>query len=368
MEHIALDTELSDQEMEEMLSRVKTADAFDAPVNADSENPESEQALCDEYGFPFEPEGTYNNAPLEFEEVAKALWIALINLNYTATRYHRQSPYYPLLMARLEKNIKQMGSYCITKTVLEQSGEQFPDLEEVTLKELYQMVSLHFRKCCRAYNDMQESGHAQDLSMIGWMFRWAALSDRLKATQERVNKIESGEIKVETILKREAVYKNGPKRQRDRSHHRVAPAVRASSLPVLKSYAREVKAQKRAAEKQERAVQREKERAKKRYDKESEKLLTELGFPAYKPMPLPKIPGLGINEIELKTLLMDEAKGRGDFTEAGIIARENFDQLMERFHKLQDAGPEVPTRQPGKAGPSDETRKKLREKRKKNKK
>ncbi|MBQ6502518.1 MAG: hypothetical protein IJI57_01220, partial [Flexilinea sp.] len=130
MEHIALDTELSNQETEEMLRRVKTGDAFNASPDTNSENPESEQALCDEYGFPFEPEGTYNNAPLEFEEVAKALWIALINLNYTATRYHRQSPYYPLLMARLEKNIKQMGSYCITKTVLEQSGEQFPDLEE----------------------------------------------------------------------------------------------------------------------------------------------------------------------------------------------------------------------------------------------
>ena len=370
MEHTELITELSDQEFEEMLNSVKTADAFDASPDTDSENPESEQVLCDEYGFPFEPEGTYNNAPLEFEEVTKALWTVLVNLNYTATRYHRQSPYYPLLMARLEKNIKQMGSYCITKTVLEQSGEQFPDLEEITLKELYQMVSLHFRKCCRAYNDMQEAGHTQDLNMIGWMVRWAALADRLKATQDRVNKIESGEIKIETILKRETVYKDGPKRQRDHSHHRVSPAVRASSLPVLKSYAREVKACKRAEEKQERAVQREKERAKKRYEKESEKLLTELGVHKIKPMPLPKIPGLGINEAELRSLLMNEAKSRGDFEEAQTIRREKFDQLMERFHKLKDPEPEVPARHPvtgPRSGPSDETRKKLREKRKKRK-
>ena len=371
MEQTALVTELSDREMEEMLNRVKTADAFDASTDADSENPEAEHVLCDEYGFPFEPEGTYNNAPLEFEEVTKALWVVLINLNYTATRYHRQSPYYPLLMARLEKNIKQMGSYCITKTVLEQNGEQFPDLEEITLKELYQMVSLHFRKCCRAYNDMQESGHTQDLSLIDWIFRWAALADRLKATQDRVNKIESGEIRIETILKRETVYKDGPKRQRDRSHHSVSPAVRASSLPVLRSYAREVKAYKRAEEKQERAVQREKERAKKRYEKESEKLLTELGVHMIKPMPLPKIPGLGIDEIELRRLLMDEAKSRGDFAEAGIIAKEKINLLMERFRKLKDPEPEIPGRHPGigtRSGPSDETRKKLREKRKKNKK
>ena len=371
MEQTALMTELSDREMEEMLNRVKTADAVDASSDTGSENPVSEQVLCDEYGFPFEPEGTYNNAPIEFEEVAKALWIAVINLNYTATRYHRQSPYYPLLMARLEKNIKQMGSYCITKSVLEQSGEKFPELEDVTLKELYQMVSLHFRKCCRAYNDMQEAGHAQDLSMIGWMFRWAALADRLKATQDRVNKIETGEIKIETILKRETVYKNGPKRQRDHSHNSVSPAVRASSLPVLRSYAREVKAYKRAEEKQARAVQREKERARKQYERDMDRASNVYKAPVYRAAKLPTIPGLGINELELRRLLANEAKSRGDFDEAQTIQRENFDQLMERFHKLSDPEPEARPLHPGKnprSGPSDETRKKLREKRKKNKK
>ena len=371
MEQTALMTGLSDQEMAEMLDRVKAADAFAASPESDSENPETEQVLCDEYGFPFEPEGSYNNAPLEFEEVTKALWVVLVNLNYAATRYHRQSPFYPLLMTRLEKNIKQMGSCCITKTVLEQSGEQFPELEQVTLKELYQMVSVQFRKCCGAYNDMQEAGKAQDLNMIGWLFRWAALADRLKATQDRINKIESGEIKIETILKRETVYKGEPKRQRDDSHRRVSPPVRASSLPVLRSFTRVVKEQQRAAEKQERAERREEERAKKRYEKAMERMSDRFREPAiFRAEKLPNIPGLGINENELRELLMNEAKSRGATDEAQTILRENVGQLVERFYKLSDTEPEVPPRHPGMAsrsGPSDETRKKLREKRKKRK-
>ena len=371
MEQRALKTELTDQEMAELLVRVKTADAFAASGDAGSEPSDEEQVLCDEYGFPFEPEGMYNNAPLEFEETAKALWVVMCNLNYAAARYNRLSPYFPMLMSRLEKNIRQMGSYCITRTVLEQSGEQFPELEQISILELYKMVSVMFRKCCGAYNDLQSGRNAQDMNMIGWLFRWAALAERLKATQERIGKIENGEIKIEQLLKRETVYRDEPKRQRDSSHRRVGPRVRASSLPVLKSFAREVKVHKRAAEKHERAKRREAERAKRGYERVRNRASDVYRTPVYPPEKFPNIPGLGINEIELRGLLMNEAKSRGALDEAETILRENLEQLIERFHKLSETEPEVPSRHPGMAprtGPSAETRKKLREKRKKNKK
>ena len=369
MEQTALQTELTDEELKQALDRVKAADDFSA---SGSESPEeTEQVLCDEYGFPFEPEGMYNSAPLEFEEVTRTLWVVLNNLNHAATRYNRLSPHYPMLMQQLEKNIKQMGSHCITKAILEQGGQEFPDLEPVCILELYKMVSVQFRKCCMAYNDLQRENHTQDMGTIVWLFRWAALAGRLKATQEKISKIKSGELKVESLLKRETVYQDEPKQQRDCSHRRVSPMVRASALPILRSFAGEVKAQKRTAEKKERAARREMERAKKRYEKESEKALSELGVHPIKPMPLPNIPGLGINEIELRKLLTDEAKSRGDMAEAGLIARESFDQLMERFKKLSGSKPEDLMKHPGgssRSGPSDETRKKLREKRKKNRK
>jgi len=47
---------------------------------------------------------------------------------------------------------------------------------------------------------------------------------------------------------------------------------------------------------------------------------------------------------------MDEARSRGDIAEAGRIALENYDQLVERFQKFRkkvtDAG-----REKGRAGP-----------------
>ena len=70
----------------------------------------------------------------------------------------------------------------------------------------------------------------------------------------------------------------------------------------------------------------------------------------------------------MRKFLMDEAKSRGNMAEAGIIAQESGNQLIERFKKLQSfynsADP------PGRglrSGPSETNRKKLREKRKKKK-
>ena len=116
---------------------------------------------------------------------------------------------------------------------------------------------------------------------------------------------------------------------------------------------------------------REAERAARRYERVMDRASDVYRTPVYPPEKFPNIPGLGINEIELRGLLENEAKSRGAFDEAKTILGENVDELIERFHKLSDTEPEVLSRHPGMAsrsGPSAETRKKLREKRKKNKK
>lgn len=367
----ALAREYTAEEKEEFLQHfINSSDQFDAFPSGNGSDEGGKDVLSDSYGFPFEPEGIYNSAPIEFEEIATALWIMLSNINYAAVRYNRLSPCYTTLMQRLEKDIKQMGSYCITKAVLEQSGQKFPALDIISVKELYQMVSVHFRKCCMAYNDLQKSGKGQDMNLIGWIFRWAFLAQRLKATQDKINDIRMGKIKIESLLAKETVYKGEPRSQHDHSPYMVSPEVKASSLPILKSYTGEVKTRKREEEKRERAAQRDSERAQKRLEKTAEKLPAEFRDPIIRPYPLPKIPGINLNIKELKQLLMDEAKRRGDMAQAGIIARENEKQLIDRFLKFQEldrpprpSGPEETPR----SGPSAETRKKLREKRKKRK-
>ena len=110
--------------------------------------------------------------------------------HYAAVRYNRLSPLYFTLMGYLEKDIKQLGSYCITKAVLEKGGEQFTGLDGIEMKELFSMVSVHFRKCCMAYNDLQKAGQGMDMNLVSWIFRWAVLADRLRITQEKIDKIK----------------------------------------------------------------------------------------------------------------------------------------------------------------------------------
>ena len=234
------------------------------------------------------------------------------------------------------------------------------------------MVSLHFRKCRLAAREIEENEKSIDMSLVSWMFRLAALAERLKATEDKIQKIKEGKIDSKKLLEQSQVFKGEPNIRRDTSNQKVSSGLRRpSSLPVMKSHAKEIKRQKQRLEKQEKAKQREMERAAKRVEKSG--LFGSAPFEPqpFRPMPLPKIPGIGLNEAELKKLLMDEAKSRGDMTEAGIIAGESVQDNIRRYYRLKGSGPgekiqRTDIRDP-RSGPSDETRKKLREKRKKKK-
>ena len=364
----ALQTELSAQELEQLLNRVKDADALNtsqASGAGNGQQPEGEQVLCDDFGFPFEPEGMYNSAPIEFEEITKVLWTVLNNLNHAAIRYNRLSPYYPMLMQQLEKNIKHMGSLCITKVVLEQGGQEFPALSSVTIEELYKMVSVQFRKCCGAYNDFQKEDHMQEMSIITWLLRWAALSERLKSTQEKINRIKSGEVKVETLLKRETVYKDEPKMQRDMSHRMVSASVRASSLPIIKSFANVVKKQVREEEKECRAAEREAKREAERAQGGGPR------GPMYRPSYILPASPEKLEKLSRERAVsgdretgaggqIERGQGPGDEGQWAQVGQTDRDQGPEAGGRWAQAGPC--------SGPSPEKRKALRENRKKKKK
>ena len=339
-------TEITDQEIKEMYDRIVAAGTSDIPQNSDPQPvpaASDDQELVDNYGFPFEPEGIYNSTMLDFEEVAEALWGLILQTHYCATRYHRLSPNYTLLMQILEKHIRQMGSYCITQAVLEQSGREFKLIKGAELKELCGMVSLHFRKCCRAYNTIYSKDQCQDLNMMKWIFRWAALFERLKATQEKIDKIKSGKLKIETLLETQDVYKDEPRMRRDHSDKAVDPRLKASAMPIMTSYTSEVKLQKKAEEKRERALQREAERAKKRFEKGMDRLSGQWS-------------GAGVQNTE------QSGQGSG-------VRDQNIVQSDQRaVDGGQKAGPVIhQAGAPPRSGPSEETRRKLREKRKKKK-
>ena len=349
-------TEIMDQEIKEMYDRIIAAGTSDIPQNSDPQPvpaASDDQELVDNYGFPFEPEGIYNSAMLDFEEVAEALWGLILQAHYCATRYHRLSPNYTLLMQILEKHIKQMGSYCITQAVLEQSGHEFKHIKGAELKELCGMVSLHFRKCCRAYNTIYSKDQCQDLNMMNWIFRWAALFERLKATQEKIDKIKSGKLKIETLLETQNVYKDEPRMRRDHSDKAVDPRLKASAMPIMTSYTSEVKLQKKAEEKRERALQREAERAKKRFKKVMDRLHEISG----------QWSGVG-DQNTVAGGQKSEQSGQWE----GISGQEKGTGDQRAVNGGRESEPVIPqTGAPPRSGPSEETRIKLREKRKKKK-
>ena len=330
---------------------------------------ETEFAPTDEYGFPYETAALYSDDPLEFEEIASTLWDVVSELHQNTTTFNRLSPFYALGMQSLERQIRQMGSYCITQAVLEQSGLTFPKLSDVSVSGLYRMVCFHFRKCRQAFEDGREKG--QDIEMMKWIFRWSLLSEQLKATQNKIGRIRNGELKTDELLAAAKAWQNrDPENSVRDTSLKFRPALRTpAALPIKKSFAQEIVKQKKTAEKMEQAEQRTAERAANR--------IRNKGFGTPRPFPPdhdllnPQIPGTGMRANELRKLLKDEALSRKDKAEAQIIDRESPKELLDRFQKLVETGrlwraDDPPPKEPA-PGPSAETRKKLREKRKKRK-
>lgn len=117
----------------------------------------------------------------------------------------------------------------------------------------------------------------------------------------RINNIRLGKINIENLLAKETVYKGEPRYLKDYSHRLVDPCVKVSSLPVIKSLARDVMARKAAEEKTEKKIQRQAEQADKRLEKTAAKLPAEFRDPIIRPYPVPKINGLGLTSPGAET-------------------------------------------------------------------
>ena len=367
MENVGLVKELNEDELRAVYERARQAGAAGAFDDIEpEENIESGQfdlsGDCDENGLPFDPEGMYNSAPLEFGEMMNILWHVTNAIHYTATRYNRHSTQYSTLMKELEKHIKQLGSYCVTRAVLEKSGIAFPNMEEMPIKELYCMVSLHFRKCALAQRDLETSEHIVDLNTAGWLFRWAALAGRLHATEEKIRKIKEGKVNIDSLLAQAQVYKDEPRIRKDKSERHASPQMRARAFPILKSFANELQKVRIEDEKAAERAEKEAEREMKRRNKSL--TTTSRGtydVPPYRPFPASQMTEAGMPAGALRKMLIYDAESRGDTEAVRQIKKETEAELIERFNRIEVKDPDV------RDVPSAETRKNLKKKRKRKK-
>ena len=201
------------------------------PASPDSLDPKS---LPDEDLQAFSYEG------LSFEEAAGQLWRHTKILHYHAGTYNRQSEWFPVALAQLEKDIRLAGSFCLTRAVLEMKGFTFKEIGNFTIESLCGLTAFYFRKCGKAFEDIYYTAGLVSLPMHEWERRWYLLGERLKATGEKIRKINAGEIRVDELLKRAEMIR--PEKGPEASPQAVPEAkpfyLMGGALPLIGSYAR----------------------------------------------------------------------------------------------------------------------------------
>ena len=156
--------------------------------------------------LPNEVSNSFSNAPYEFEQTSSVLWDDTQQIYYHACIANRFSEHYLVLCGQLEKNIKQLGSFCVTKAALEQKGMLFPKLEKMNVRELVCMVSYHFRKAHAALQGIYRDNDLLGITYLNWEFRWVGLGNRLKSTEVKIRMIKEGRYMPKAVLEQNEAF------------------------------------------------------------------------------------------------------------------------------------------------------------------
>ena len=278
----------------------------------------------------------FSMTPYEFEESAKILWEDLQLTYHHACTANRFTDDYLKLCGRLEKSIKQIGSLCITKAVLEQNGLVFPDLRKMNIAELLGMVSFHLRKCHAAFRTIYQQNDFLGMSYLNREFRWVELGSRLKATDVKIQNILSGKVNAEKILKREEVKKRSSD---DVSNAAALPQnlpVNPAALPINGSLAREMLRRQKTVEKQEDEKQKMIDGLYAIWGRKSqifsdlEAVQPALVFPLIQ-KENGKSKNIFLSADEARKIMMKDARERGDQRALSEISLESDEQLNNRW-------------------------------------
>ena len=207
-----------------------------------------EQFMPNEDGFPAESFEEFSETPLDFEEMAAALRMDVESVYTLTGTLNRYSPDYMCCCKILDKMIRRLGSFCVTKAVLEQKDFEFPSLKDLDLKDLYCMVSFNFRKTRTAFIDGKAKRNCADMGLLDLECRWVDLAEKLKATGEKIRLIESGKINIDSMLEQARIFKGEKAPRREGSGASRPFGTKTRSLPVIGSVARQMIAEKKEAE------------------------------------------------------------------------------------------------------------------------
>ena len=159
-----------------------------------------ENASKDRYGFSFEPLNCVSTAPLDFTERTMRLQVEAREAYRLTLKLNRHSPLFIRTSGLLERLLNHLGSYCITKAVLEAQGETFDLIDTLDIDRLREMTAANFRKCNESFMENQMLGRFNP-KIFALSLRWAELDRRLEATAEKIEKIKTGKIKIDLTEK-----------------------------------------------------------------------------------------------------------------------------------------------------------------------
>ena len=315
----------------------------------------------------------FSAVPYTFEESALLIMEDMEKLHYLAGTANRFSEKYLKCLPQLEKYINKAGSLCLTKAVLEQKGFSFPQLENLNTPDLIGRVSFHIRKCHAAIDGLYRDNDRLGYVYLQWELRWINLGERLKTTEAKIQKIKNGELKADALLQREDCFRKQIAAKKEPGREWMScPFLNPASLPLLTSMASEMLRKEKLIEKQKRD-----------HYKAEQRAMRELGIRPIPPYPVltktvtkpeestarqttpeKEDAPLGmIPEGEARRILIEKAIRRGDHKTVLEIQKEDSDSFAKRWERYLADTDALRKR----AGPSNDVRKKLREKRKKKK-
>ena len=237
------------------------------------------------------------------------------------------------------------------------------------------MVSFHIRKCHAAINGLYQDNNKLGFVYFQWELRWINLGERLKATEAKIQNIRNGKISADDLLQKENAFPEKNRTNEGKNtglSKNVLPNPKA--LPLERSMASDMLHREKILEKQTRDFQRAEDRA-----------MRALGLKPIPPYPVPsreaepqpapevqqepeKLPKGQISEGEARRILMEEAMKQGDQESLMAIPMEDSDTFHARWDRyIGELKAKRINDIASRDVPSDDTRKRLREKRKKKK-
>ena len=190
----------------------------------------------DAEGLPFETIDDIEILPIEYEEEQSILLNRAEDLFVMCQRYNRRSKGFIEACTYLDQSIRSLASVCITRVVNVKFGKGFPELHNLSTYKLFMMASFNFRKVNAAMEEEMREKKVFPTGLMGMLLRCHQTLERLRSTEAKIAKINTGEISASDLFKRSRTFTEKSPNKYYTPQQNEAPVFReAISFPIIKN-------------------------------------------------------------------------------------------------------------------------------------